>query len=461
MQPPPPQRAPLSPPRSALGSSLHVRPLATAAAAALACLALAGCDGAARAFGPSPAVARAHVDDFFGGLAVRFVDVQRSPKFTVARGRLARHALTPSRLWGDTAVWTGHAPTARTLQLEGATDGRHYLFRAIPVVAAPDRPGDARHVMRLVRLDEEGEWQWNTAVEHAVGRARAGDVAAAMTVGIAQLARPQADLRPALRVGLPRTAAALGRLLTLEEARSTPLADGSRLVDIRARFETARLKATMPAFAAYVDKWIHPSKMAFALTDPRGSARWLEMRLARDVLTIRLRARGDGELLALDGPARPMPDTVQLRTDARIHYLVFDVGMDRLVGEMAAVRTAHERGWSIRWRRAPEWHLPLGVRHLMSGTLNRPFEEEGMLLRLALRDTEAGQTLLVRRFDVAVKESAIVRWFGGLGARAMDEFSGRAEIEENRFLAEMLLALRADLGATVSAGTVATPAGEP
>jgi hypothetical protein len=423
----------------------------------LAGLAIASCDGAARAFGPSPAVARSHVDDFFGGLAVRFVDVQRSPKFTAARGKLARHALSPSRLWGDTSVWTGQLPTARTLELEGSSDGRRYLFRAVPQVAAPDRPGDARHVMRLVRLGDDGEWQWNTAVEHAVGRVRAAEVATALTLGIGQLARPQADLRPALRSGLPRTTAALGRLMTLEEARSTPLPDGSRVVDIRARFETARLKTTMPAFAAYVDKWIHPSKMAFSLTDARGGARWLDLRLGRDVLTIRLRTRADGALLALDGPARPMPDTVQLRSDVRVHYLVFDVGVDQLVGEMTSVRGAHERGWNVRWRRAPEWHIPLGVRHLMSGTLDRPFEAEGMLFRLTLRDTDAGQTLLARRFDVAVKESAIVRWFGGLGFRAMDDFAGRAELEENRFLAELLMALRADVGATLPVGSVVAP----
>jgi hypothetical protein len=430
----------------------------TALVLVAAALAGTGCDGAARAFGPVPAAARAHVDDFFGGLAVRFVNVQRTPKFTAARGKLARHALSPSRLWGDSAVWTSQGNDARTLELDGSSDGQRYLFQAKSGVPSPDRPGDARHVMRLAAVGE-GEWQWNTAVEHAVGRARAHEVATAMTVGIASLARPQADLRPMLRGGLPRTAAALGRLLTLEEARSTPVADGSRLVELRARFEPGRLKATMPAFAAYVQKWVHPSRLALTLADPRGGARWLHLTLDNDVLTVRLRARGDGELLALDGPARPMPDTVQFRTDSRVHYMVWDVGMDKLAGEMTAVRSAHERGWAVRWRRAPEWHIPLGVRHLMSGTLNRPFEQDGMLLRVTLRDSDVAQTLLVRRFDVAVKESAIVRWIGGLGFRAMDDFSGKAEIEENRFLAEALQALRADLGATLvaSGGAAAAP----
>jgi hypothetical protein len=423
----------------------------------LAAAATSGCDASARAFAASPATARTQVQDFFGGLALRFVDVQRTPKFAAARAKLARYALSPSRVWPDSTVWTGTSGAARVLELDGRSDGRRYTFSATPAVPTPDSPGDARHVIRLGSLGD-GEWIWNTTVEHAVGRARAGDVAAAMSAGIAAFTRAPADLRPALRGGFPRTTAALGRLLTLEEARSTPLADGSRLVELRGRFVTARLKTTMPAFAAYVDKWIHPSKMAFALTDPRGAdggalgTRWLDVRLADDLLTIRLRARADGELLALDGPARPMPDTVQLRTDAKVDYMIWDVGVSRLAGEMTAIRGPRERGWAIRWRRPPQWHLPLGVRHLVSGTLDRPFAQEGMLLRLALRDAEPGQTLLVRRFDVAIKESAIVRWLGGLGSKAMDDFAGRAEAEENRFTADLLFALRGDLAATLPSG---------
>jgi hypothetical protein len=420
----------------------------------LALAATAGCDGSARAFASTPAVARTQMQDFFGGLALRFVDVQRSPKFAAARGKLARHALSPSRLWPDTAVWTATGGTSRTLELDGRSDGRRYTFSATPGVALPGRPGDARHLIRLAGIGD-GEWQWSTTVEHAVGRAHAADVASAMTAGLAAFSRGPADLRPVLRAGLPRTAAALGRLLVLEEARSTPLADGSRLVELRGRFDAGKLRATMPAFAAYVDKWIHPSKMALALTDPRGAdggargARWLDLRLVDDRLTIRLRTRADGELLAIEGPARAMPDTVQLRTDARVHYLMFDVGVSALAGEMTAIRGPRERGWAVRWRRAPNWHLPLGVRHLVSGTLDRPFEQEGMLLRLSLRDGTPGQTQLARRFDVAIKESAIVRWLGGLGSKAMDDFAGRAEAEENRFTADLLFALRADLTATL------------
>jgi hypothetical protein len=50
-----------------------------------------------------------------------------------------------------------------------------------------------------------------------------------------------------------------------------------------------------------------------------------------------------------------------------------------------------------------------------------------------------------------VQESAIVRWLGGLGNSAMNDFAGRAEVEENRYVFEVLSALRADFAAALSA----------
>jgi len=60
--------------------------------------------------------------------------------------------------------------------------------------------------------------------------------------------------------------------------------------------------------------------------------------------------------------------------------------------------------------------------------------------------------VLTREVGVAVQESAIVRWLGGLGSSAMNDFAGRAEAEENRYVFEVLSALRADFVAALSAG---------
>ena len=431
----------------------HRRPIRLAAAlATLAAAGLTACRGAPAAFGAAPLQARANASDFFSGLAFRFVNVQRAPKFAAGRQKLGRFALSPSRLYGDTSVWTTVPPNdgPRFLELEGTPQPSAYLFTPRAGTPAPDRPGESRHVMRLARLGD-GEYLWNTSVEQAVGRVRAADFAAVLGAGLRSLQEPGPRVRADVHAALPRTTAAMGRLFTIDSLASTRFADGSSLVDVRVRIDADRLRPTMPALAKYVDKYVSPSRYRIVLRDGRGT-RWLDAWADDDVMAFRLRTR-DGRLVALEGAPRPMPDSLQLEVDAFAKFSIFEVGVTRMVGELTVVRTPHERGWLARFARTPKWHLPLGVRHLISGALNRPFDEGGMLVRLTLRDSDVGQTLLARRADVAVQESAIVRWLGGLGSQAMSEFAGRAEAEENRFTAEALLALRADLGAALAVGT--------
>lgn len=417
------------------------------AAVVLTCTACGG--GAPTAFGPSPAAARATANEFLGGIAVRFENVQRTPRFVVAREKLSRSALNPSYLVRDEAVWTsGTADGARYLEIEArpAAGGR-YLFTPRSGAPAPDRPGEGRHVMRLAPVGD-GVYQWNTMVEHAVGDVRAHDVAAVTTAALARLERPAPQLRQELAATLPRTSAALGRLFSLDSVRSTPVGDGSTRLDLRFGLHPDRLQAAgMPAFAGYVRKYLAVSKLAAEVGDGRG-ARWLDARAQGGAITVRLRLR-DGHLLTLDGPARTMPAASELRTNTVTKFSIFEVGATNLVGDLSTLRGAHERGWRVRWRRAPSWKIPLGVRHLINGSLNRPFAGDGMQMSIVLRDAEGAQTLLTRRFDVAVQESAIVRWFGNLGSKAMSDLAGRAEAEEDRFIAEALRAMSADIGAAL------------
>ncbi len=416
--------------------------------AALA-LALTACGGGApAAFGPTPAAARTASDEFLGGLAVRFENVRRDPRFAVARERISRAALNPSRLMRDDSVWTSRpGDRVRFLELEARPMGGYYLFTPRTGAGAPDRPGAARHVIRLTQAGD-GVFEWNTIVDQAVGRVRAADVASVTTAALARLERPAPQLRQELAATLPRTRAALGRLFTLDSVQSTPVGDGSTRVDLRYTLHPDRLQAAgMPAFAGYVRKYLSTSKLAAEVGDGRG-ARWLDVRAERNVITLRMRLR-DGRLLALDGPARAMPAAAELRTSAVTKFSIFEVGATNLVGDLAVVQGAHERGWRVRWHRAPSWKVPLGVRHLINGSLNRPFAGTGMQMALTLHDAAGAQTLLTRRFDVAVQESAIVRWLGGLGSKAMSDLAGRAEAEQDRFVAEALRAMAGDIHAAL------------
>src|SRR5688572_172915 len=69
-------------------------------------LASVACRDVGPAFGPTIPAARANAEGLFGGIAQRFTNVQRNAKFTHARGRLGKYALTPSAIYNDTSVWT-------------------------------------------------------------------------------------------------------------------------------------------------------------------------------------------------------------------------------------------------------------------------------------------------------------------------------------------------------------------
>ena len=59
--------------------------------------------------------------------------------------------------------------------------------------------------------------------------------------------------------------------------------------------------------------------------------------------------------------------------------------------------------------------------------------------------------MVAREFELTVRESAIVRWFGSLGNAALSDFRQGAEREADRFVGELWSALRADVLALVPA----------
>jgi len=164
------------------------------------------------------------------------------------------------------------------------------------------------------------------------------------------------------------------------------------------------------------------------------------------MLTVRFRTH-NGALQPLAGQARPMPDTLILTMDAMAKLGLFSVGVSNLVGEFVHIDTPRERAWQLRFTREPKWHLPLIAERLLSSAIRRPFEGNGVYFKLGLRTGPNGQTISERIVDVAVKESAIMRWLGNLGFTAMSDFAGNVEEEENRFLIELFRAMRTDMEA--------------
>ena len=403
------------------------------------------------ALGADRRAARANADALFDGLAIRFDNVQRAPKFLQARSKLGRYALSPSGVYGDTSVWTtSGADSTRTLTLAGTHTPNGYLFTPRASVPLPSVAGDARHVIRLHRRGES-EYEWDTMVDHAIGGVRANEVAAALTSFITAPQRTgSARIRTESEALFPRTTGVLGELFALDTIRVAPLADGSASVLVRFHMDPVRIGKTRPNFSKYIDKYVSPARYRLRLQDGRGAS-WLDAAGADNVFTLSYRVR-DGQLLALAGPARPLPDSLQIAVDFSAKFMIFRVGLSSLVGDFSFIRSDDERGWMTHFRREPDWHFPLAVNNLIRTSLRRPFAGEGITVRLSIRDRPGSQALLSRQAGVAVQESAIVRWLGGLGNSAMSDFAGRAEAEENRYVFEVLSALRADFVAALSSG---------
>jgi hypothetical protein len=406
---------------------------------------IASCKAASLAYGPDPATARANADGVFSALERRYTKVTRDPKSSNARMRIARYALTPSKIDSDSAVWSGRSGFTRELVIEGTTQSTGYTFAVNHGMGLPRLVGDSRHIMRLSPLGED-EYQWATDVDHNVGVMTPVRAGAVFTALLASAERAPTSIRSDYRAAFPRTMQAVGRLFVLDSVATQSQSDGSTIVTMHVFLDANKLRATNAMMAKYVDKYVGNAKYRLRLTDAAG-VEWFDANAEKaERVVLRFRSK-NGALQPLTGAARPMPDTLQIDVDAQAKFGLFTVGVTDMIGSFVQVRTPNERGWLMRFQKEPEWHLPLATKQLIRSPLRRPFQGSGILFRIGFRNSPNAPTMLYRKFDVAVRESAIMRFLGSLGFTAMSDYAGGVEAEENRFLAEMFAAMRADVKA--------------
>lgn len=425
-------------------SALPLRLLAGGVSALL----LSSCKAAPLAYGTDPASAKANADAVFSALEHRYTKVVRDPKFSNARMRIARYALTPSKIENDTSVWTGKSGSSgltRELVVDGSMRNNQYTFVASQNAPFPQRTGDSRHVMRLSPLAED-QYQWATDVDHNVGKMAPARAGAVFTAWFASAERLPSTIRADYRSTFPRTMQSVGRLFVLDSVLTSPQSDGSTLVHMRVFMDANRLRASNPSMAKYVDKYVSSSKYQIRLTDQSGTE-WFSANAERgDRVMLTFRSK-NGVLQPITGNARAMPDTLRITVSAMAKIGMFSVGVSDMQGMFVQIKSATDRGWLMRFQKEPEWHLPLAGRQLLRSPLRRPFEGSGVLFRIGFRSGPGAQTVLYRKFDLAVQESTVMRFIGSLGFTAMSDYAGGVEAEENRFLQEMFAAMRADVSA--------------
>jgi len=405
---------------------------------------ITGCRQVAPAFGPNISAARANADEFLYSVGSRFTNIQRPPKLIHARAQFGHYALTPSGVYNDTSIWLATAPdSSKIFGNEGIFVSDRYVVQAKLSSTPPDALTESREIVRLRKLSGN-EYEWFTNVDVALGRIRAHDIARVIAAGLASgEGKSAAAIRADYNTSFPRTAAALGRLFTIDTLKAIVDAEGATTYDLAIRLTPEILKATMPHYSAYIDKYIGKGKYRITLTDRTG-ARWFDAWAANYYMHFKVRSKG-GHFAPLEGAVRQMPEALTIRLDMSMRILVFTVGWTQMMGEFNIIDTPNERGWAMRFAKEPQWRLPPTVGYLLKSSLRRPFQGAGIPVRISIRDNPGSQTLLNRRGTLVVQESGILRFLNRLSGTAVGDFLGPSEREANRFNADTFRALRADV----------------
>ncbi len=407
-------------------------------------VALSACREVAPAFGPNIPFARQNAEEFFYSVGSRFTNIQRPPRILHARAQFGHYALTPSGVYNDTSVWLAIGPdSARLFGDEGVFSVDRYIVTAKLATDPPDALTESREIVRLRKLTDN-EYEWFTNVEVALGRIGARNITDVLAAALAAgEGKSPAAIRADYTTSFPHTVAALGRLFSIDTLRATPDSAGATTYDIAIRLTPEILKATMPHYAAYVDKYFSKGKYRITLTDKTG-ARWFDAQAANYYMHFKMRSKG-GHFAPLEGAVRPMPELLTIQVDMSMKIAVFTVGWTNMIGEFEVINTPHERGWSMHFAREPEWHLPPTVGTLLKSSLRRPFQNPGIPVRVSIRDNPGSQTILNRRGTLVVQESGILRFLNRLSGTAVGDFLGPSEREANRFNADAFRALRIDV----------------
>ena len=434
-------------PRPSPIGPLPARVARFASIAGAVAIAFAACGPAIGVFRDDGRAPAANAHDFFSALSVRFGVAYRDPRFESIRPRMVRHALTPSRLYSDSTIWTSSSGEVKTVSVGGALTGDRYVLAARPVVAPPAAPGESRHLMHLRRIGPDIH-RWDSTDELAVGTTSPTATIDLLDGLIRGAERPVAQIQAEYRAAFPRTTATLGRLFALDTLRTTTDSTGATAITLVARLESSRMRPYAPRYADYIDEYLEPLRIDITLVDRQGRS-WGRVTFRKNVLDLRIRAR-DGELLPLTGPPAPAPDSLRLRASFFAKVLFFDVGASNIHADVVPVRTPDARGWSLRFTQEPRWHFPLAVSRLLRAPLRRPFADDGIRVEFIAQRAATGQTLLARNIGITVQESAIIRWIGGLGATAMSDLSILAEQEKDRYVGDVFRALADDSRAFLS-----------
>ena len=423
---------------------VRLTPIVIAAVAA----SVLGCRGPLVDLGAGGSTAtRERVETLFSSLGARVKEPVRNRKYDSARVRLANAAFLPGRVFDDTVVWTSSPSESRRLMtVRGWFEDGHYRLDAERSAPPPSEPAQSRHHIYLTRLSDN-EYAWDTEVPYAVGTVTAAEIGRFFAAMLsAAEGRSERDIRGDVAVAVPRAAAVLGQLFSIDSIRTAHLPDRSTLAAFHVRMHPAGVEKKYPHFARYLRSYVMSTRMQFSLTDSDSMSYVSSIAKGDGKLALTLRTL-DGRMIPLAGPPKQMPDTLTLNGELVMKVRGFAVGFHDYHAELAIVRTPNERAWHIVSRREPKWRLPLITEHLIRTPLKRPFQGSGASFRIGFRDSTGAQTILNRRLHLEVQESLILRFINRLAGATLSDWVGKAEREQMAWLDELFSGLLEDVRA--------------
>lgn len=413
------------------------------AMAVCAILTTGSCVNAVSAVSDGSIPAELKVAELTDAFAARFTAPERSGHFETTRRQLASSALSPSRAYSDSSIWSAAGPGAtKTLTAHGTLTDRGYRFEIASDPSALLKVGDTRHTITLQRLSD-AEFRWFTGVDFAVGSLTAADAAGMLMELLAGGQEHNAGvIRGDIQSTFPRSSAVLARAFSIDSLTMHPSAQGTTTVKMIIGIRGDGLRATAPHFADYINKYVSSTRYRFSLTD-RGGAMYFNAEGADQQVTVRYRVKA-GALVSFLGPPRPLPDSARLGLDLTMRAKLFDFGWKNLAADFIIRSTEHSRTWLITARSEPDWQLPPITEQLLRSPLRRPFQGEGVTFEFGVVDSVGAQTLLVRHARLEVKESAILRFLGGLITRVFNDLDASVEREQAVYFRELVLAFQQD-----------------
>jgi hypothetical protein len=380
--------------------------------------------------------------DLLTSFALSFGPVDYQPRLRELRPRLAQASLVPSRIFPDVSAWTAIDGPVHTLEFYGKPLTPRYQFGIGLGVPLPAEPSAYRGSLRLTML-ERGDYAWGMNEELAIGRVSGLELHRALG-SILSLAEsgPGGEAGDRVRTALPRSARSWGRLVFLDHLDLTRASDGTTAVAVSMSLHPEGIRREYPRYCRYLQGFTPTLRMGIDLGDSVGS--WWKLRVLKDQITLSLRVL-KGELAPLEGPLRPMPPHLRVTFDYTIKVGLFRVGLTGLEGEVTLQNVPNRRAFSIAFRKAPDWVIPFVIEPFMKASLRRPFEGPGASYALGVEDDPEAQTRITQAYEVAVRETWIVKWLGGAVGGTLLEYENGPEEEAGRFSNDVLQALKDDL----------------